>query len=130
MNFDPGPYIAYYNAKNEEERRAILARAEEALKEARRLAREIRHTDPEVRAVILFGSLAEEGPQRLDFDIDLALMGGDVDKAMNVVDKSAFDVDVVDFDLLPEHIRARIRAKGIPLLRQGPPHPSRRPPPR
>jgi hypothetical protein len=114
MNFDPGPYIAYYNARNEEERRAIRARAGEALKEARRLAGEIKSADPEVHAVILFGSLAEEGPRRLDFDIDLALQGGDVDKAMDVVDKSPFDVDVVDFDLLPAHIQARIRAKGIP----------------
>ncbi len=115
MNFDPRPYIAYYNAKNEEERRAIRARAEEALREAHRLAQGIQQADPQVRAVILFGSLAEEGPRRLDFDIDLALLGGDVDKAMDVVDKSAFDVDVVDFDLLPEHIRARIQAKGIIL---------------
>ena len=115
MNFDPRPYIAYYKSKNEEEERAIRARAADALKEARRLAREIRAADPTVRAVILFGSLAEEGPRRLDFDIDLALMGGDIDKAMDVVDKSAFDVDVVDFERLPEHIRTRIRTRGVML---------------
>jgi predicted nucleotidyltransferase len=115
MNFDPRPYIDYYNAKNEEEWREIRARAEEAVKEARRLAREIRAADPTVRAVILFGSLAEEGPRRLDFDIDLALQGGDAFKAMDAIEGSPFKVDVVDFDLLPAHIRARIEAKGIIL---------------
>ncbi|MGA2480298.1 MAG: nucleotidyltransferase domain-containing protein [Spirochaetia bacterium] len=115
MNFDPRPYIDYYNAKNEKEWREIRARAEEAVKEARRLAREIKRADPAVREVILFGSLAEEGPRRLDFDIDLALKGGDDFKAMDAIEGSPFKVDLVDFDRLPEHIRARIEAKGIIL---------------
>jgi predicted nucleotidyltransferase len=115
MSFDPRPYIAYYKSKNEEEERLIRARAADALHEARRLAREIRAADPTVRAVILFGSLAEEGPRRLDFDIDLALQGGDVFKAMDVTEGSPFDVDVVDFERLPEHIRTRIRTRGVIL---------------
>ena len=115
MNFDPRPFAAHFRARNEAELQAAHTRADAALKEARRLALRIRQADPGVRAVILFGSLAEEGPRRLDFDIDLALDGGDVFKALDSTESSPFEVDVVRLDLLPEHVRARIRARGVLL---------------
>jgi len=113
MSFDPRPIAAYYRARNEAELRAIHKRAEAARKEAHRIALSIRQADPKVRAVILFGSLAEEGPRRLDFDIDLALDGGDVYKALDSTEGSQFEVDVVQLDRLPEHISERIRKRGV-----------------
>ncbi len=115
MKFDPRPYAEHYRAENEAELRAIRERASAALSEARDIAERILREDSGVRAVILFGSLAEEGPRRKDFDIDLALDGGDLYKAMDSVEDSAFDVDVVRLDRLPEHVRARINARGIVL---------------
>ena len=115
MNFDPRPFAEHYRASNEAELRAIAERADAALEEARQLAQRIRQADPGVRAVILFGSLAEEGPRRLDFDIDLALDGGDVYKALDSTESSPFEVDVVQLDRLPEHVRARVRARGVIL---------------
>ena len=113
MSFDPRPIAAHFRARNEAELRQIHKRADAARKEAHRIARRIRQADPEVHAVILFGSLAEEGPRRLDFDIDLALDGGDVYKALDSAEGSPFDVDVVRLDRLPEHVRERIRSRGV-----------------
>jgi predicted nucleotidyltransferase len=115
MKFDPRPFAAHYRASNEAELQAIRTRADAARIEAQRLALAIHKADPHVRAVLLFGSLAEGGPRRLDFDIDLALDGGDVYKALDLTESSPFDVDVVRLDLLPEHLRARIRARGVIL---------------
>lgn len=115
MKFDPGPFVERILARNEEERIAIRARAERALQEAGILAERILQADPDVKAVILFGSLAESGPKRLEFDIDIALDGGDPYKAMDITEDSAFDVDVVSLRLLPAHVRERIAAKGVLL---------------
>ena len=113
MSFDPRPIAAHYRARNEAELQAIRERADAARKEAHRIALRIRQADPGVRAVILFGSLAEDGPRRLDFDIDLALDGGDVYKALDSTESSPFEVDVVRLDRLPEYVRERIRARGV-----------------
>ena len=118
MKFDPRPYAEHYRAENEAELRAIGERASAALAEARRLAERILRADTGVRAVILFGSLAEDGPRRKDFDIDLALDGGDLYKALDSVEDSGFDVDVVKLERLPAHVRARIDARGIVLAKQ------------
>lgn len=115
MKFDPRPFAEHYRTENEVELRAIRERASAALSEARDLAGRILKDDPGVRAVILFGSLAEEGPRRMEFDIDLALDGGDLSRALETVENSAFDVDVVRLDRLPAHVRDRITTKGIVL---------------
>jgi predicted nucleotidyltransferase len=115
MRFDPRPYAEHYRAENQVELRAIRERASEALTEAHRLAECILREDSGVRAVILFGSLAEGGPRRKDFDIDLALDGSDIYEALDSVEDSGFDVDVVLVDRLPMHVRARINARGIVL---------------
>lgn len=113
MIFDPSPYIAGHRAANEAERKAIRERVALALEEAKSLSEQILAKDPEVEAVILFGSLAEGMPSRLGFDIDLALIGGDVYRAEETTETSTFDVDVVKLDRLPEHIQARIRDTGV-----------------
>ena len=115
MKFDPGPYAAHYRAENEEEKRKTLSRYDTALEEARRLARRIKETDSSVRRVILFGSMAEGVPRNPDFDIDIALDGGDAYRAMDVTDESPYEVDVVELALLPAHVRKRILEKGIVL---------------
>jgi predicted nucleotidyltransferase len=115
VSFDPGPYAEHYRAENEEERRRTRARYEAALEEARDLARRIKEKDGAVRGVILFGSMAEGVPRNPDFDIDLALDGGDAYRAMDITDESPYEVDVVELRLLPPHVRKRILEKGIAL---------------
>ena len=115
MNFDPRPYAEHYRAMNAAEKKEIRERVVEAHLEARRLAAGILKADPTVVSVILFGSLTEGSPRRKEFDIDLALDGGDLYKALDLTEESTFHVDVVRLDLLPEHLRARIQARGVVL---------------
>lgn len=112
MIFEPKSYAEGIRRANEAEELAILERASLARDEARRLAAEIRSGDRTVRAVFLFGSLASEGPRRLDFDIDLAIDGGDLYQALDIVETSSFKVDLVDLAHVSEAIAARIRETG------------------
>lgn len=115
-DFDPEPYARGIRDLNERERRAIVERAALARAEAERLALGIGRADPGVRSVRLFGSLAGGQPKRLDFDIDLALEGGDVYAAMDAVADSAFKVDLVQLELLPEGARRAVVAGGVVLF--------------
>jgi len=115
MNFDPKPYAERIRRMNEAETARIRERAEKARAEARRLASAITTADPDVAKVFLFGSLAAGAPSSERFDIDLAIEGGDVYKALDLVDDSTFEVDVVQIDLLPDHFKARIESEGIVL---------------
>ncbi|GAB1482758.1 hypothetical protein MASR2M78_15740 [Treponema sp.] len=116
MTFDAQPYAQATKQRNEAERVQIAKRAVEATEEAKRLARAIKENDPDIKAVYLFGSLAQGTPSNLDFDIDLALDGGDTYKAMDISEESAFSVDLVQLNLVPAHLRKRILETGIELL--------------
>lgn len=72
------------------------------------------------RPVCLRGgaSVLSAPPTRLDFDIDLALEGGDIYQAMDVAEGSEFPVDLVELRLLPPRMRERILAGGVVLVRQ------------
>lgn len=72
------------------------------------------------RPVCLRGgaSVLSAPPTRLDFDIDLALEGGDIYQAMDVAEGSEFPVDLVELRLLPPRMRERILAAGVVLVRQ------------
>lgn len=113
--FDPTQYANTISQINENERIEIGLRLEKALTEAKRLALAIKVNDTSVRSVFLFGSVARANPTSLTFDIDLALDGGDVYKAMDITENSTFSVDIVDLRLLSEITRERILTGGIPL---------------
>lgn len=120
--FDPEPYAAGIRRRNRAEVRQRTLRAERARQEAKRLAWEFHTADVKVTRVYLFGSLSGTGPDgpatpsRPDFDIDLAIVGGDVYRAMEVAERSEWPVDVVQFDRLPSHVRQRIAETGIVLF--------------
>lgn len=113
--FDPTQYANNISRLNENERIEIGLRLEKALIEAKRLALVIKVNDTSVRSVILFGSVARANPTSLMFDIDLALEGGDVYKAMDITESSEFSVDIVDLRLLSEAMKTRIKTEGISL---------------
>jgi|GEM_PF-3290595 predicted nucleotidyltransferase len=114
MTFDPAPYIEHYKSENEREQRLIKARLAEAKVEADKLAERL-HKLEGVRVVWFFGSAARGDATRVDFDLDLALEGGDVHRGLDVVEDSSFAVDLVSFDRLPASFQALIRQHGIRL---------------
>jgi len=65
MSFDPERYAAGIRLANEREREAIAERLRRALTEARRLAEALKAVDPALRAVYLFGSVAEGTASRI-----------------------------------------------------------------
>ena len=116
MTFDPRPYVEGLKRANEAEKAATLERVAQAKAEARSVAEKIGALDHDVHRIYLFGSLAEGNPTHLDFDIDLAMVGGDVLVAMEAVEESEFSVDIVELKLLPRHLQQRIQSEGIVLF--------------
>lgn len=118
MSFDPERYATGLRAINEKERTEIAGRTEAARREARCLAEEIGHNDPAINKIFLFGSLVAGTPTNARFDIDLALVGGDVYAAMERAESSSWPVDIVNLDRLPDHVRDRILREGLVLYRR------------
>jgi predicted nucleotidyltransferase len=113
--FDPAPYAAFHRSRNAKEEKLINIRIGEARKEARRMAA-LFAEQAGVERVILFGSLAEGTVRSIDFDIDLAVVGGDEMRAQVIAEKSGFSIDVTDYEDLPPHIQRRIDDYGEKLL--------------
>lgn len=113
--FDPEPYAKGIRELNRAEQALLLSRLENARSEATRLSHLIRKADPTVRSVMLFGSVASGNPKTPDFDIDLALEGGDIYSAMDITDTSPFKIDLVSLDHLPPAVRDGILEKGLRL---------------
>ncbi len=100
-----------------ERERAINERVREARQEIDRLVGQIRDTDPGVRRIVLFGSIAKNDVKRLSFDIDLAV---DSDKYMQLLDialDSKFKVDLVDLACCSRYIAAAVEQHGVELYR-------------
>ena len=117
MPFDPKAAAARVRSRNRREEKEITNRAIKATEIARKLAMKIGAGDSGVKRVLLFGSLAEGMPRTLDFDIDLAIDGGDIYLAMDVTEGCEMKVDLVDINRVADHIRKRIETKAIELFR-------------
>lgn len=118
MPFDPRPYAAGLRRLNQREQERTAHRATEARRVAEELAHRIGAHDPAVKCVYLFGSLNTDTPRNPDFDIDLALDGGDVLRAMELAEESAFPVDIVRLQQLPPHVVRKITSDGTALYRR------------
>ena len=113
--FDPATYAAFHARQNAKEEELLKGKMLEAKKEARRLAA-LFVEEAGVERVILFGSLAEGTVRNINFDIDLAIVGGDEMRAQVIAEKSDFPIDLTDYDDLPLHIQQRIDSYGEDLL--------------
>ena len=100
------------NRRAEVQRNERLARARE---EAVRIAGELARIDAGVSEVWLFGSVATGRLGREQFDIDLAVRGGDVISLYARLPESEFDVDLVDLDAVSEGFCAMIKRRGQKL---------------
>lgn len=112
--FDAESYAAAWRRRNKKEEERIAQRVRAALTEAKRLAERMA-TDAAVTEALLFGSLAEGTVRNENFDIDLAIRGGNWFKAQEIAEDSPFKVDVIEYDAVPAHVRERIDKKGVVL---------------
>ena len=105
--FDPTPYARGIKEQNEAEARRIEERLAHAREEATRLIERMQR-EAGCTEVVLFGSVADRSVRTLHFDIDLAVIGGDLSQAEAIAEESSFAVDVVDYARCPPHVRAGI----------------------
>ena len=87
-------------------------RIQEAMDEVQWLIQEFCRRDPELRRVVLFGSLVGGMPRNPDFDIDLSFEGRELYACTAIALKSRFKVDLVDYRSLPEFMQEVINAHG------------------
>lgn len=113
-DFDPETYAVGIRRENELEHKRIKQKIPKALAEARNLARRIVE-ETGTAEVILFGSLAESSVRNEQFDIDLAMKGGDWFKAQGIAENSSFKVDLIEYNEAPAHVRKRIDERGVRL---------------
>lgn len=94
--FDPSPYRSGWERSGRERAHAIsdrLARARAFLPE---LVDAILRVDPDIKKILLFGSIAKGRVRHLDFDIDIAV---DSDRYVRIVAwalRQEWRIDVVD----------------------------------
>ena len=115
-DFDAEPYAEGIRELNRLEAERIGHRLEIAKAEALRLAEAIAAADPAVRRILLFGSVASGKPSGEGFDIDLAIDGGDLYAAMDIVEGSEFEIDLVDLSRLPASMRRIVEVRGQTLV--------------
>ena len=107
--------IAAQQRKENEKAQGTAARRLEAARlEARRLASLLAEM-PDLHRVVLFGSTASGFNFGKRSDIDLAIEGGEILAAMDIVEASPFKVDVVSLLTIHPVMRARIEKEGIVL---------------
>ncbi|MFW5995282.1 MAG: nucleotidyltransferase family protein [Spirochaetia bacterium] len=116
MHFNAERYASGLRRANEIERNTTLERAKVAREAAVRLAERIAAADEGVSRIYLFGSLLSHTPSNPDFDIDLAVEGGDILAATGAGEEADFKVDVLALDRLPTHVQERIRREGRVLF--------------
>ena len=100
---------AAINRRNARQRpaleQALVRRVKEAHREVSRLVERFREADPELRSVVLFGSLARNEVQRIDFDIDLAVESDRYSQLLDIALESVFRVDLIDLVAASSYIK-------------------------
>lgn len=114
--FNPNDYAKNIQALNIEKQAKIDERLNKANEEAVFLAKKMMKNDSSIKAIYLFGSVATGIVNNLDFDIDLAMDGGDEYKAMDIAEISAFKIDIINLDLLSSDKKKLILAHAKRLV--------------
>lgn len=97
-------------------RQQIAERRELAWSEVGRLVEEFRALDPQLRRVVVFGSLATGRLKRVEFDIDMAVDSHRYLDLLGPALDSAFNVDLVDLAQARSHIREAILRDGVEVF--------------
>jgi predicted nucleotidyltransferase len=113
--FDPAPFrkgLAKRALERKERISDRYARAKTFLPE---LVDSFRMIDPEIKKIVLFGSLAKSVPRREDFDIDVAVRSEKYFSLVAWALKQEWKIDVVDLDELEGTSLDEIESRGITL---------------
>jgi len=98
--------------ENENERQRIKERIVKAFEEIEQLKRDFLRIDHEMGRMILFGSLAEDRIENMDFDIDIAVKSDKYYQLVARALESEFKVDVVDLETVHDSIKRNILENG------------------
>jgi predicted nucleotidyltransferase len=116
MDFDWSAWKRAELLRNEKRAAQTKERLERALLEAIRLGKRILEVDPDVKSIVLFGSVARKEPVSDHFDIDIAVRGASrfaLLEAAAISDE--YSVDLVQLEYASERMRENIEREGIPL---------------
>lgn len=116
MSFDPRSYAQGIIASNSQEQKLILLRLQKAQTEAQRIISLLIRDAGCIKAQ-LFGSVATGRVRNLDFDIDIAIWGGDGLTAQGIALNSDFKIDLVEYERAPDHVKWSIDRVGEDSLR-------------
>ncbi len=96
----------------EREEAFIRHRVSRAFDEIETLKIDFLNIDPDLRAMILFGSLAENRVKSIHFDIDIAVKSKKYYQLVGRALQSEFKVDVIDLETIHESIKMSIEKYG------------------
>jgi len=96
----------------EREEALILHRVSRAFDEIETLKSGFLNIDPDLRVMILFGSLAENRVKSIHFDIDIAVKSKKYYQLVGRALQSEFKVDVIDLETIHESIKISIEKYG------------------
>ena len=112
-DFDYGAAARHLDRRFAERRRTLKARTNGARDRLASLVGQIRDVDPDIRRIVLFGSLSEEtGFSSMTSDIDVAV---DSDRYLEIVARVSdpeVPVDVIDLRTARKAIRHEIDSRG------------------
>lgn len=103
--------------KRQENELARARRVAAANNEIERLVKSFRCTDPKLKRIVLFGSLARGSVKRLDFDIDVAVESSRYMDLLGTVLDSDFKIDLIDLTSASRYIRQSVDRDGVELFR-------------
>ncbi len=103
---------------NRQEKKYIADKIKLALEEVRRLKEDFLKIDPKLEKIVLFGSLAENRINSIDFDIDIAVLSDKYYLLTARALESDFKVDVVDLDTVNKLIKENIIKNGKVVYEQ------------
>lgn len=113
--FDPGPYKAWGERRERRREEALDARVSAARGFLPYLRDEFLRIDPDIRSIVLFGSLARGRPRRVDFDIDIAVRSERYLELVAWALRQEWKIDVVDLESVGEAVLAGIESYGESL---------------
>ena len=93
----------------------LAARLSAAKEELRDLVAAFKKADPELRRVILFGSMARQDVKRLEFDIDLAVDSERYNDLLGIAMDSEFKVDLIDLASASPYIVESVKRDGVEI---------------
>ncbi len=98
--------------KTKQEEKFIQEKIKKAYIEIELLKNDFLKIDPDIKKIILYGSLAENRVTSINFDIDLAVKSKKYYKLVARTFESDFKIDLIDLDVIHPLIKKNILKQG------------------